>query len=671
VIRSSSLLPALLAAALLFGAAVTPLAGQAEPLPPNPFGIFETVVLPNGLRVWYGHMPGATLTAMAVVVPYGRDQDPPGREQAAHFLEHVLLSDRGGATEAELVRELTARGGTFSGITGPHSTVYPLSIGNDQAAYGVEWLYGVVAPRAFAPEVVERNRAPVEVELGLRAAPGGALAAWLNHRALHPPGFWEREFGYAAAEERRADQRRGLAAVTAADLRRYYETYYGPATMTLVVVTGRPRVELQHVVEGTFGMLPWRPPPPPVHASPRQQESRRVHWRAAGTTRLALRYRIETLDARDHLRLMLVEDLLRERLMRRLRTGSVKAVYSVGTMTEIRGPAAFFGVVADMDPAREALVRQVVEEELERLRAAGTDSAFYADRDALARALRVEYASPGALRNWAAARLQRPGLHTAFPDIGEYYATVGPDSIGALAARLFVPANLVASTARPLPVHPLALALLAWLTIAAAVRLYRRLAFRPADMSGVRYVARLRAHPAVEAGVALVGAVTLLVLLRLAGAALHHAAEAWLLPAGSFTLLAGAAGTLLFGSAFGAIAVVGRRPRKVLVFEDEVRLKSATYRSLLIPARRVTGARIVEDRYGLRLRGAAPAAARSGVLLELADGTGWLLGVRDCPALQRAISDMVRRNGAGAEPPPPSTGLALVAAGGDECVADG
>jgi predicted Zn-dependent peptidase len=650
MLMSRLLLPALL---LSTAAATVAAQAPAEPLPPNPFGLFESFRLPNGLKVWYGHMQGATLTSMAVMVPYGRDQDPPGKEQAAHFLEHVLLSDRGGRSESELVRELATRGGTFAGITGTHYTIFPVNIGNDHAAWGLEWLHGVVAPRPITDDVVDRNRDPIAVELDLRKPTlvRGALARFIHHPLLRPAGFWRREFGYAAQEERGADQLGGLAAITAADLAAFYDAYYSSAAMTLVIVSGRSRAELQPVLEATFGTLPWRPAPPP---SPplglRKEETRRVAWQPSGSARVVVRYRIGELDGRDHLRLLFIEDLLRDRLMQRLRSDDVKAVYSITTFTQVRGPAAHFTVAADMNPRHEARVRDVIEEELQRLRTAEEDSAFYADRDAAGRALRTQYAAPGALRNWATDRLYRPGLHDVFPDAGEYFATVGPDSIAAYARRLFTADNRILAITRPVPLHPAWLALLAILVVMAGVALYRRLVLQPADMASIRYITRLRRPAAVRIATLLAAGVGGLVVLRMLATAAHFAVEYWLLPTGSFVLLTAASVALLLAGTLAIMACAGLVQRKVLVFDDEVRIKSPTYRATVIPGAQIRSARVVDGRGSLRLRRSVPGPVTGAVFLELADGTGYLLDVRDGPTLVAAIDGLLLRQPSAAFP---------------------
>jgi hypothetical protein len=345
-----------------------------------------------------------------------------------------------------------------------------------------------------------------------------------------------------------------------------------------------------------------------------------------------------------------MEDLLRERLMRRLRSGPVKAVYSVGAYTEVRGPAAYFAIVADMNARHEERVRDAIEYELQRLRTAERDTAFYADRDALSRSLRLEYSAPGALRNWAMNRLHRTDLYDDFPDVGEYYATVGPDSIAAFARRLFVADNRSVHIRRPLPLHPAWVVVLAGVIIMAGIRAYRRCTLRPADMTSIRYIAHLRRR--IRCGLPRVSPLLSqrLVLLRLLAAVVHFAAEYWLLPTGSFALLLAGAATLLFGLTLGTITGVGMLQTKILVFDDEVRIKSPTYRATIIPAADVRGGRSVTEGGSLRLRRPAPGAGRGAVFLELVDGTGYLLDVRDSAALVQAIESLLQRNPSAALP---------------------
>src|SRR5215471_19192583 len=67
--------------------------GQNDAIPADPFGGFETIRLANGLKLWYKRTPDSTDTATGIVIPFGSDRDPAGKEGLAHFTEHMLFAD--------------------------------------------------------------------------------------------------------------------------------------------------------------------------------------------------------------------------------------------------------------------------------------------------------------------------------------------------------------------------------------------------------------------------------------------------------------------------------------------------------------------------------------------------------------------------------------------------
>jgi predicted Zn-dependent peptidase len=630
-------LRAVLIAAIALAGPLPTLAG--EPLPPNPFAGFRTVTLPNGLRVWYAHLPGATMTAMAVVVPAGRDADPRGREQTAHLLEHVLLSDRAGGTEAELARELARRGGSHGGFTTPSATVFPLTIPAVSADWGVRWLYDVVTPRLFGDHDALRNRGPVALEIGARPPVPAlrALRRLVDAPLLRPAPFWRREFGLDVPEER-PSAASALFAISGRDLQDFYDTWYSPPAMTLVVVSALPPAALVPVISETFGTLPWRPPGgAPRAAALRSGESRRFGWtlRAASAS-VTVRYRFAALTDVEHLRVLFLEDLLRHRLMERLRRGDDKAVYAVDVSTVLRGGVGFLAITADVPPGREAEVQQVIGREIERIKLAHADSAFVQDRDLLARRLRIDYGAPGALLAMAADRFAT-GNHSSMPDLGAYYASVGPDSIAATAAALFAPENTILAVTRPLPLPAGTLASLALLTAVLATLAYRRRVLRPADMQRIRFVAHLRPHTATRLLGAVLGSLAMFVVGGLGIAAARFAHGAWLASVDSFVLHLVAAGTGIFLCTYVGFAVTGRVPRKVLVFDEEIRIKSPTYAAVVIPRSRICDVSFGHAPVGRRRHPAGLPPVGRGVCVGLDDGSVLFLQVARPDALRHVL----------------------------------
>ena len=134
----------------------------------NPFAGFETHRLANGLKVWYKHLPSDPVVSISIALPFGSDADPPGKEQLAHFTEHMLFSDQPGRTEEEIRREIEERGGVYNASVTPDRTFYYVRIGRENALFALRWLHRVLAPHAMDPQVVERQREPVALEVRAR-----------------------------------------------------------------------------------------------------------------------------------------------------------------------------------------------------------------------------------------------------------------------------------------------------------------------------------------------------------------------------------------------------------------------------------------------------------------------------------------------------------------------
>jgi hypothetical protein len=251
-------------------------------------------------------------------------------------------------------------------------------------------------------------------------------------------------------------------------------------------------------------------------------------------------------------------------------------------------------------------------------------------------------------------RLYTPGRHAAFPDAGEYYATVGPDSVAAFAARTFVEHNRMLTVVRPFPVDATLLAGLAGLVLFSAVRTYRALAFRPADMTTIRYLARIRPPRLWRLARAVLLTAAAAVTLRLLVAATHYLLDPAVVAVDSFVLPVIVAAGALFAAATAGLAMAGRIHHKVLVFHDEIRFKSPTYRAVIVPGTGVAGARARDGSQDVRLRN-GPAGLRKGVVVALRDGTGFLVPVRNPAALEAAVNNLAARC-AGAESPDPGAG---------------
>ena len=290
-------------------------------------------------------MPGQGNAALSVTVRVGSDRDPLGKEQMAHYLEHMQFSDHLGLSTREIKKQIEDQGGVFNGSTGADRTFYYVHIKKDNALFALDWLYRVISPHEMKPDVVERERYPVEVEVGAkpREIMDWVDAVYVNPPYLRPPGAWKREFGIQTTEARDFYTYRSLRSITPRELRQFYDRHYSPARMTLTVIGDLDRDAVLGLVNGTFATLRQAQEPPAAPTATDAGRSRSTFfWDARSNISYTRRIRFASMTARDELMLTFIGRFLGKRLNDRLRFGEQKAVYGISTgLVKVRASRLF------------------------------------------------------------------------------------------------------------------------------------------------------------------------------------------------------------------------------------------------------------------------------------------------------------------------------------------
>ena len=430
----------LLAVASSAAAAGHPGATPQEPTPtppdttalPNPFAGFETHRLSNGVKVWFKRLPGDPNVSVSAGIAVGSQADPPGKEQLAHFTEHMLFSNHNGRTEQEIKEALEGIGGRRNGYTYADHTWYYATVGREHGLFAIEWLGGILSPHAMEPEVVERGRQPVQNEI--RAQPRELfdhLGALLNPAWLAPPDFWEREFGIKRERDPNPYVWRSLQGITPEDLRGFYDRYYAPAGLTVTIVGDLFRDEALAVAERTFGTFPerevnrWE-----VELEDPGRGRSSYNWGFQATIRYLSQHKLFRPTADDLLTALFVRDLLNRRLGQRLRYGERKAVYGASYDLVQRGPAAYLALSTQIDQEDYSFAKEIIDEEIESLRTGSLDPAeFEVDREAVVERLRASNQAAESLNAWTRIYFYDPATFADFPDVVSFYQNVTQDQV--------------------------------------------------------------------------------------------------------------------------------------------------------------------------------------------------------------------------------------------------
>ena len=551
----------------------------------NPFAGFETHYLSNGVKVWFKHLAGAPNVSVSAGVPVGSDADPPGKEDLAHFTEHMLFSDHAGRTEQEIKDAVEGLGGRRNGITYRDRTWYYVTIAREHGLFAIEWLAGILSPHAMEPEVVERGRQPVQNENGNRPRElFDHLRAALNPAWLIRPGFWQREFGMARLREPFPDLWESLRRITPDDLRDFHDRYYAPGAMTVTIVGDLDRDRALAAAERTFGQIPARPAErwEMALADPGRGSSR-YGWTFQATVEYQSRHKLFNASSEELLAALFISDLLNRRLNQRLRFGERKAVYGVSANLIMRGPAAYLQLTSGIDRDDYAFAKGVIDEEIEFLRSASLEPArFETDRAALVERLRASNQTAMSLNSWSRSVFYDPGVFADFPDLLTFYEDVSQSTVASFAERLFDPSRRVLTVTRPQPVRQgvlvLALVALVWITL----QVLARTLTRPIHMRGILYIGRFRLPVVLRAVYSLAAAATVLVLVRLVGAGYGHVPGRWVESIDHYTVQAVSGAVVLVLLLVACSLIVASAPRRILLFPDHLRIKSRAWRSRIL-----------------------------------------------------------------------------------------
>ncbi len=618
------------------------------PQPDNPFAGFETRRLSNGLKIWFKRLEGAPNVSVSAGVPVGSDADPPGKEQLAHFTEHMLFSDHKGKTEQEIKDAVEGLGGRRNGFTYRDRTWYYVTIAREHGLFAIEWMADLMSPHAMEPEVVARGRQPVLNEIGARPRElFDHLGAALTPGWLTAPDFWEREFGLPRLRPPNVDRWRSLHSVAPSDLREFYDRHYAPEAITVTVVGDLDRDSAFAVAERTFGAVPARPRTPwslEVRDPGKGRSSYGWGFQSAASYRS--RHKMFHASAEDVLTTLFVRDLLARRLNQRLRYGERKAVYGASVRRVARGPASYLEIFSRIDEDDFDFAVAVIDEEVETLSAGGHDpTEFEADRAALVERLRAANRTAEALNTWTRTTFYDPDTFADFPDVLSFYEDLTQAEVASFARDLFDESRSTLTIARVEPMSQgLAVAAVAAL-IALTLGALARWLTRPIRMREIRYVARFQLPEALKVLYALGTVAALLAVVRVGGEGVVRALDLWVGSVDGYLLQKAAAALAFVLMLALATLIATSGPRKLLVFDDHLRIKTRGWRSRVLT--RADVAEISMRRFGRAWLGlgvlkGAPLAfglLRPGVFLRPKRGRSYFFRARDTDELVEVLRE--------------------------------
>jgi Insulinase (Peptidase family M16)/Peptidase M16 inactive domain len=208
--------------------------------------------LSNGVTLQTVHPAIAAGVQIRLLVPAGGRDDPRGREGLAHYVEHLLASDPGPLAQdgTEGAVRLSAHG-YANAFTWPTATVYVMNVGEESLESALSLLADRLSRLDASNAIAERERGIVLQEYNLRfgANPGVRLMAELRMKM----GLTDSALGWNSGTP---DSIRTFDLLSA---QAFFDRWYRPETMTLVLSGRLDTDNVQDVAERTIGLIPARP----------------------------------------------------------------------------------------------------------------------------------------------------------------------------------------------------------------------------------------------------------------------------------------------------------------------------------------------------------------------------------------------------------------------------
>ncbi len=215
--------------------------------------------LPNGVRyVILKNQRPQGRASVWLNVQTGAYMETPDEAGIAHYLEHMAFNGTTNFPPGQLIPWFQKHGMSFGGDTNAHTasseTVYTLELSaSDQTAIkdGLSILRDMADRMTLLPEEVDEERGIILAEKKARDSEAMTLGLAWSHFMWPDHKFAEPVIGYEKT----------IKAFTAEDLRRYYEKWYVPGRMVVIVTGDVNEKAVEGLITDAFSSIPAKPLP--------------------------------------------------------------------------------------------------------------------------------------------------------------------------------------------------------------------------------------------------------------------------------------------------------------------------------------------------------------------------------------------------------------------------
>ncbi|MCL2102777.1 MAG: insulinase family protein [Syntrophorhabdaceae bacterium] len=241
--------------------------------------LVEKYRLENGLTVVIRPNPATPVVAVQAWVKAGSAIEPVERAGMSHILEHMAFKGTKRRGPIDIAREVESLGGDINAYTSFDQTVYHITISGRFLENALDILSDTLENSVFDADELARELEVVLEEVRMNEDnPERVAGRTLFREAYRKHPYGRPVIGYVDT----------IKKTTREDLVAYFNKWYVPGNMVLVVTGGVDSKESRQLIEKTFGRLTARPVSEANRPVEPPQEKTRVVFREKDARRVYL-----------------------------------------------------------------------------------------------------------------------------------------------------------------------------------------------------------------------------------------------------------------------------------------------------------------------------------------------------------------------------------------------
>lgn len=224
---------------------------------PHPFRGTDIHTFPNGLTVILKADATIPVTALQIWARCGAVDETPNIYGISHGLEHMVFKGTPSRSAGEITREIEGAGGSINAATQLETTHYYIDIPSYSTETALDVLADTILHPTFPQDELERERLVILEEIHRRDdSPDATLWDEFVSQIFQGSPYGIKVIG----------SKKTVSAMSREDLHRYFQTYYVPSNLSVVVVGDINKRKILKRCHRLFDEMPkGKNPPSPLY----------------------------------------------------------------------------------------------------------------------------------------------------------------------------------------------------------------------------------------------------------------------------------------------------------------------------------------------------------------------------------------------------------------------